>query len=169
MDPDRNIVLTGFMGTGKSTVGRLVAERLGRPFMDTDEEIVRRTGMQIQEIFQQQGEQNFRHIERRLCRFIAAQRGYVVSTGGGMLIDESNREVMLNSSLVICLNAADDEIMTRVKADKTERPLLKGDWRALLEKRRPIYSTIPCQIDTSGKTPEQVADEVIGLWETVSV
>lgn len=169
MSDNRNIVITGFMGTGKSTVGRLVAEKLGRPFMDTDEELVRRVGMSIPEIFQRQGEQGFRHIERRLCRFLAAQGGYVVSTGGGMLVDDSNRDVTLASSFVICLTAAPDIIMTRLKQDTVERPLLKGDWLGLLEKRRTIYDSIPNQIDTSGKTPEQVADEIVQLWQTVSV
>lgn len=169
MTDNRNIVITGFMGTGKSTVGRLVAEKLGRPFMDTDEELVRRVGMSIPEIFQRQGEQGFRHIERRLCRFLAAQGGYVVSTGGGMLIDESNRDVMSASGWVVCLTADPEVIMTRLKQDTVERPLLKGDWYGLLEKRRPIYDTIPNQIDTTGKTPEQVANEIIQLWQTVSV
>lgn len=164
----RNIVITGFMGTGKSTVGRLVAERLGRVFIDTDEEIVRRVGMTIPEIFQRQGEQGFRHIERRVCRFLAAQDSYVISTGGGMLVDESNREVMISSGVVICLTATPDVIKARLTADKTERPLLKGDWRALLEKRQPAYAAIPHQIDTSDKTPEQIAEEVIELWHKIS-
>ena len=166
---DRNIVITGFMGTGKSTVGKLVAEKLGRPYLDTDEEIVRRIGMSIPEMFERDGEERFRHIERRMCRFLAAQRGYVISTGGGMLVDESNREVMLASGFVVCLNATPDIIAERLKADKTERPLLKSDWRALFAKRRSAYAEIPNQVDTTGKTPEAIADEIIQLWQTVSV
>jgi shikimate kinase len=169
MSDNRNLVITGFMGTGKSTVGRLVARKLGRPFMDTDEELVRRVGMSIPEIFERQGEQGFRHIERRLCRFLSAQGGYVISTGGGMLIDESNREVMLASSFVICLTADPETIMNRLKQDTVERPLLKGDWRGLLEKRQPVYDSIPNQLDTTSKTPEQVADEIVQLWQIVSV
>ena len=169
MNKDRNIVVTGFMGTGKSTVGQLVAEKLGRPYLDTDEEIVRRIGMSIPEVFQRDGEERFRHIERRMCRFLAAQGGYVISTGGGMLVDESNRDVMLASGFVVCLNATPETIAERLKADKTERPLLKGDWRILLAKRQPAYSAIPNQIDTTGKTPETIADEIIQLWQTVSV
>ena len=166
---DSNIVVTGFMGTGKSTVGQLVAEKLGRPYLDTDEEIVRRIGMSIAEMFQHDGEERFRHIERRMCRFLAAQGGYVISTGGGMLVDESNRDVMLASGFVVCLNASPEAIAERLKADKTERPLLKGDWRALLEKRQSAYSAIPNQVDTTGKSPETIADEIIQLWQTVSV
>lgn len=166
---DRNVVVTGFMGTGKSTIGKLLAEKLGRPFMDTDEEIERRVGMSIPEIFRRDGEARFRHIERRMCRFLAAQNGYVISTGGGMLVDESNREVMLASGFVVCLTATAEAIAERLKVDKAERPLLKGDWRALLEKRRAAYSAIPHQIDTTGKTPEAITEEIIQLWQTVLV
>jgi shikimate kinase len=166
---DRNIVITGFMGTGKSTVGKLVAEKLDRPYLDTDEEIVRRIGMSIPEMFERDGEDRFRHIERRMCRFLAAQGGYVISTGGGMLVDESNRDVMLASGFVVCLNATPEVIAERLKADKTERPLLKGDWRALLAKRKSAYAEIPNQIDTTGKMPETIASEIIHLWQTVSV
>jgi shikimate kinase len=169
MSDNRNIVITGFMGTGKSTVGRLVAEKLGRPFIDTDQELVRRVGMSIPEIFRNQGEQGFRHLERRVCRFLAAQGGYVISTGGGMLVDEANREVMMASGLVICLTAHPDTIMARLKDDPVERPLLKGDWRGLLEKRRPAYDSIPYQVNTDNKTPEAVTNEIIELWQTESV
>jgi shikimate kinase len=166
---DRNIVITGFMGTGKSTVGRLVAEKLNRPFLDTDEEISRRKGMTVAEIFKHEGEQNFRHIERRLCRFLAAQTGYVVSTGGGMLVDETNRDVMLASGLVVCLSASPETIASRLKEDPAERPLASGDWRALLEKRRAAYAEIPHQIDTTDKTPQEVAEEVVHLWGEVAL
>ncbi len=166
---DRNIVITGFMGTGKSTIGRLVAERLQRPYLDTDAEIVSRVGMSIPEIFARQGEAGFRHIERRMCRFLASQRGYVISTGGGMLVDDGNREVMLASGFVVCLTASPDVIAKRLLGDPEDRPLLQGDWRGLLEKRRPAYESIPIQIDTSNRTPEEIAEEIIKLWQAASV
>jgi len=165
---DRNIVITGFMGTGKSTVGRRVAELLGRPMVDTDEEIVKRVGMAIPEIFATYGEDGFRHIEKRICRFYAAHRGYVIATGGGMLVDEGNREVMVASGFVVCLSAAPEVIRQRLMKDAAERPLLAGDWLALLEKRRPAYAEIPYQMDTSTRTPEEVAQEIVRLWQNES-
>ncbi len=167
MSNDHNIIITGFMGTGKTTVGRLVAEKLGRPFTDTDEEIVRRTGRSIPDIFAQDGESNFRHIERRMSRFLAAQHGLVIATGGGMLVDESNRDVMLASGLVVCFNASPEAILQRVKNDPIERPLLKGDWRVLLEKRAEAYASIPNQLDTTGKTPDEIAGEIVVLWQQI--
>jgi shikimate kinase len=164
MKPESNIVITGFMGTGKSTAGQLVAAQLNRPFLDTDAEIEKRVGKRVAQIFADDGEAAFRHIERRMCRFLAAQEGYVISTGGGMLVDEGNREVMLSSGLVVCLSATPEILLQRLQADKAERPLLRGDWRGLLEKRRPAYEAIPCQIDTTGKTAEAVATEIIALW-----
>lgn len=169
MSRDCNIVLTGFMGTGKSTVGKLVAEKLGRPFVDTDEEIVKQAGKAIPEIFAQAGEAVFRHMERRVCRFFAGQSGYVIATGGGMLVDEGNRAVMLTSGLVVCLNGSPEAIQQRLQTDHTERPLLKGDWQSLLEKRRPAYNTIPNQIDTNDRSPAQIAEEIVGLWQKASM
>ncbi len=166
---DRNIVIAGFMGTGKTSVGRRVAEMLGRPFVDTDEEIVKRVGMAIPEIFSTYGEEGFRNIEKRICRFYAAQRGHVIATGGGMLVDEGNREVMMASGFVVCLNAPPEVIRQRLLADPEERPLLGGDWLALLEQRKPAYAEIPFQVDTSDKSSEQVAEELVSLWQSTSV
>ncbi|HEX2908110.1 MAG TPA: shikimate kinase [Phototrophicaceae bacterium] len=170
MSSNRNIVITGFMGTGKTTVGRLVAEKLGRPFIDTDAEIVKHAGMPIPELFAQQGEANFRYIERRLCRFLAAQEGYVISTGGGMLVDGSNCAVMLASGMVVCLNATPEAVQQRLQHEAAGRPLLQGDWRGLWEQRRAAYAAIPVQIETTNKAPETIAQEIVELWQqTVSV
>jgi shikimate kinase/3-dehydroquinate synthase len=160
-----NIVLTGFMGTGKTTVGKLVADMTGRPFLDTDDKIVERAGMSIPEIFVRLGEARFREIEKEVCRDLASQDGLVVATGGGMLVDDENRSLMESSALVVCLNAAPDAIEERVAGDN-ERPLLKSDWKGLLERRRAAYATISYQVDTTGKTPEQVAQEIVALLHT---
>lgn len=165
MSNDRNIVITGFMGTGKTTVGQLVAAQLNREFIDTDAEIVRRTGRSIPSIFAQDGEATFRALEGRLCRFLGAHRGFVIATGGGMLVDEGNRRVMLASGLVVCLGASAEAIEKRIGDTADDRPLLRKDWQALLERRLVAYAAIPHQIDTTDKTPVTVAEEIVALWQ----
>jgi len=166
---DHNIVITGFMGTGKSTVSRLVAEKLGRMLVDTDAEIEKRIGKPVARIFAEEGETYFRLVERRMCRFLAAQRGFVISTGGGMLVDDGNRDVMLASGTVVCLTADPEVLAERLRADQSDRPLMRGNWRGLLEQRRSAYESIPIQIDTSHKSPDQIADEIVALCQTASV
>lgn len=155
------------MGTGKTTVAKKVAERLGRTFIDTDEKIVEQAGKSIPEIFAQDGEAVFRHHERRVCRFYAGQSGYVIATGGGMLVDDENRRVMLASGLVVCLMASKAAIRERL-AGQTGRPLFSGDWEALYDRRAEAYAAIPHQIDTTSRTPDEVVEEVIRLWQTES-
>jgi 3-dehydroquinate synthase len=172
-----NIVLTGFMGTGKTSVGRLIAQQLNRPFVDTDEEIVGRAGMSIPEIFVNVGEARFRHLEKEVARELATRRGLVIATGGGMLVDEENRTLMQQSALVVCLNAEPEVLIERLMSasEVEERPLLKENpvenMRALLEKRRAAYATISYQVDTNGKTVEQLAQEIVAMiqssWLTV--
>ena len=162
-----NIVITGFMGTGKSCVGQLVAEWLGRDFVDMDLLIEEREGCSISEIFATQGEPYFRALERGLCRGLAAQSDLVIATGGGALIDPVNREVMGCSGVLFCLRCSSDEILRRL-ARAEDRPLLDVQDRrrriqALLAQRREVYARIPHQIETTGKTIEQVAEEVIRL------
>ncbi|MCL4248933.1 MAG: shikimate kinase [Anaerolineae bacterium] len=158
------IVLTGFMGTGKSTVGQAVAARLGWRFVDSDAEIVTRAGLSIPEIFAQQGEPAFRRIEREVvCALVDGQQ-LVIATGGGALIDEETRAYALAHALAICLTATPEAIAARLVGD-TERPLLKGDWRVLLERRRPIYESFAHQLDTTGKAPEALVEEVLAIWQ----
>lgn len=162
-----NIVLTGFMGTGKSTTGKLIARRLKWSFVDADEEIVRRSGMPIPQIFAQYGEPHFRQIEREVCRDLAARQQTVIATGGGMLVDPANREVMQASGLVVCLTASPRTLARRLRGDGS-RPLASGDWRGLLARRKAAYDAIPVQIDTSGRRPADVAAEIITLWQNLT-
>ena len=168
MDRERraNLILTGFMGTGKTTVGRLVAERLGFAFVDTDAIIEERHGP-IASIFAERGEAAFREIERGLAQELAARSGLVISTGGRFMLDEANAEVLGGTGTVCCLVAEPEEIHRRVSADRspTERPLLTGpDPRAriveLLAERAPLYARFP-QVATDGRTPSEIADEVV--------
>lgn len=169
MTANANLVLTGFMGTGKSSVARCVAERLGRPFIDMDEVIVERVGKTIPEIFQLFGERTFREIERGLSEELSRQSGLVIATGGGCLIDEHNRKQFMQSGLVICLDCEAEQIVQRLQGDSS-RPLLWGDSpeqrvRDLLAQRRQAYSRIPHHIDTTHRSIKEVAEDVIRLYQ----
>lgn len=153
------------MGTGKSTVGRLVAAELGREFVDTDDVIVSRHGP-VDKIFADHGEAYFRAIECELARELGAQGGLVVATGGGMLIQDDVRDALAGDSL-FCLTAASDVIVARVLADQSGpiRPMLAGaDAEAnvvrLLAERAGRYRQFD-QVDTDGLTPTEVAAEIL--------
>lgn len=163
-DPQRNLVLTGFMGTGKTTVGQLVAHELNMPFIDSDQEIITRTGMPIPELFARFGESGFRQVETVMCKWLASRKGIVIATGGGMLVNVHNLAVMRSSGLVVCLTAAPEVLKERLQSS-ADRPLA-ANWEELLEKRRSAYAAIPNHIDTTGKTPAQVTAEVISLWQS---
>jgi shikimate kinase len=163
-----NVVLTGFMGTGKSTVGRLLARRLAYEFVDTDEVIEQRHGP-IPAIFAQRGEAGFRALERTVARELAERRGLVISTGGRMMLDAANVAALGRSGRVFCLVATAEEILQRVTADDgtIDRPLLAGeDPRRkvveLLAERAPGYARFD-QIDTSGRSPDAIAAELAEL------
>ncbi len=161
-----NILLTGFMASGKSAVGRSLAQRLGREFVDLDELIVSRTGMSIPDIFLQQGEQAFRSMESELCRELAAQDGLVIATGGGTLVNASNRALFTSNSLLIRLHCSVEETLRRLDLNGAPgRPLLEvSDRRAeidrLLAAREPAYSAIPWQIDTTALSVGEIVDQI---------
>jgi shikimate kinase len=132
--------------------------------VDAGEEIVKRAGMSIAQIFECDGEIGFRALEKQVCRDLAAERGLVIATGGGMLVDDENRQQMLETGFVVCLDASPEVISARLSfAD--DRPLA-GDWAALLDKRRAAYAAIPIHIDTTDKTVEDIAEEIVGLWRS---
>lgn len=163
MNDDRpNLVLTGFMGTGKSTAGHFAAQMTGMPLVDTDKLIAERAGMPIRDVFRAYGEPEFRRIERELCADIAAKRGQVIATGGGMLIDPANLSAMMENGVVICLWTPAEELRRRLTGDPS-RPLA-GDWETILQNRQQIYEAMPHHIYTEGKLPEQVAEEAVAIW-----
>ncbi len=164
---ERNIVITGFMGTGKTAVGEEVARRLGRPFVDMDAVIEQREGRSIAQIFAEEGEPYFRRLEAALVKELAAARGLVIATGGGALIPEENRRAMTATGIIVCLWADEETLIQRLESD-TSRPLLaRPDWKAylreLLTRRRPAYERLPHHVDTTGKTVAEVADHIIAL------
>ncbi len=163
--PGMNIVLTGFMGTGKSSVGREVARRLGRDFVDMDDEIVARAGKPISEIFQQEGEGAFRALEAEVCRQLSERHGLVIATGGGALVDPANRRHVIASGPVFCLGCAPEGILGRL-AGAQDRPLLdvtdrREEIARLLGTRQEAYAAIPRQIDTTHLTVVEAAERVI--------
>jgi shikimate kinase len=163
----KNITLAGFMGTGKSTVGRLVAERLGWRFVDTDVIIEARSGRTIAEIFAQDGESAFRQLEAEVCPEMAALCHQVIAVGGGALLNPTIRECVQQHGLLIALTCDLDEIIRRV-GDPPARPLYIPDREhlaRLLASRAEHYASLPYHINTTHLTPEQVAEEVFRLWQ----
>ncbi|MBK8049407.1 MAG: 3-dehydroquinate synthase [Anaerolineales bacterium] len=164
---NRNIVLTGFMGTGKSTVGRLLAAELGRRFVDMDVVLEAQYGKPISAVFAEEGEEHFRAAEALLCRTLAADPGLVISTGGGALLNPESRAAFSETGVIVCLMASEDEILRRLAA-ADDRPLLAGEEgkrreriHALLRQRRAVYGSFPAQIDTDGLKPEEVVERVL--------
>lgn len=174
---NRRIILTGFMGTGKTTTGKMVAERLGIPFVDLDEEISRRAQRSIAEIFAQEGEPAFRRLESRLLRQILELKNenVVLATGGGTLLSPSNRLLCEQAGVVVCLTCRPEVLKERLRAGEiAERPLLntehpEGALQTLWEERQKTYAEIFWQLDTSRKTPDQVAESIIRIAEILTM
>lgn len=163
------IAITGFMGTGKSTVGRMVASELGLPHVDTDARIHAKAGRSIPAIFADDGEERFRELETRALKEALQSGACVLSTGGGMLIREENRRILREAGPVICLTASVDEILERVATDGS-RPLLAVDdpaakVGALLAERAAVYAQADYEVDTSGLEPAAVRDRVMDVLE----
>ena len=161
----RNLVLTGFMGTGKTTVGRILADRLRLGFVDTDEVIESRAGP-IPKIFEREGESGFRELERSVARDLAGRTGLVIATGGRMMLDGECAACLEPEADVFCLTAEPDTIIERI-GGTAQRPLLaRSDAservRELLAERAEGYGRF-ASVDTEGRSPEEVADAVMSL------
>jgi shikimate kinase len=160
----RTIVLMGFMGTGKSEVGRRLAQRLGRAFVDTDQLVEERTGRRIAAIFADDGEPAFRALEREAVANAASRGGAVVAVGGGAVLDPENVRVLRAAGILVHLTARPEVILRRV-GDGSQRPLLAGDPQTtvlqLLAEREPAYAAAAdVTVDTSERTAEQVVEEI---------
>src|SRR5271157_5567727 len=160
-----NLALIGFMGTGKTSAGRLVAEQLHFDFLDTDELIQTRTGRTIADIFSKNGETAFRALERDVVADLAGRTKTVISTGGGLPANPENLAALKAHALVVCLWASPERIWERVR-NQSHRPLLQdadpqGKIRNLLEMRKPFYRQADVLIDTDGRSAREVAQQVI--------
>jgi shikimate kinase len=171
---DRGISLVGYRGTGKSTVGRILADRLGRPFADLDREVEQRAGRPIRAIFEEQGEPAFRDLESRALGELTARiRGGVIATGGGAILSESNRRALGEFGFVAWLTADAETLARRLQGARRgvdDRPALTAagtlnEIDEVLRARSPLYRQAADEVvDTPGRTPEQVAEAVLRAW-----
>jgi len=167
---DKNIIFTGFMGTGKTTVGKLLAERLGRHFIDTDELIEERQGMSIPEIFATLGEPAFRKMETDIATELGQKEGLVISTGGRLMLDPANVEALSVNGRVFCLVATPQEILSRIESDSDHhRPLLDvpnpGEQIVeLLQERKRGYQRF-LKMATDEKHPSEITDNLLNFLQ----
>ena len=164
-----NIVLVGFMGTGKSTVGQVIAQKLGFHFIDTDDVIEQTSKAKISDIFAEHGEVYFRDLESQAVKSVALMKNQVVATGGGVVLRSSNIDLLRTGGPIFCLNATPKAIWDRVRSSQS-RPLLRGPdplkkIETLLDKRAPYYALADHQIETTGVSVDRVANEIISYIE----
>src|SRR5512136_1498151 len=169
---ESNLILTGFAGTGKTTVGQLIAQRLGRRFVDTDQQIEQRAGKSVAAIFAEDGEDRFRAWEAEMCEALSEPQGLIIATGGWTLGPPKNRQAMQCGGRVMCLWAEPDAILARL-SDRRDRPLLAGDdhaakLRDLLKKREEVYRSFAWQIDTTKMDAAEVMLQIMALYGSIS-
>ena len=163
----RSLYLVGMMGSGKTSTGRPLAERLGYGFVDADAVIEQAAGCSIPEIFQRDGEEGFRAIEHQVLSAISQRHSLVVATGGGVVTQRENWG-LLHSGIVIWLDVVQEQLLQRLQADSTVRPLLQTEDPAaalgqLLAERQPLYSEADLTVVINDETPDTVADGILQL------
>ena len=163
----RSLYLVGMMGSGKTSTGRPLAERLGYGFVDADAVIEQAAGCSIPDIFDRDGEAGFRSLESQVLSAISQRHSLVVATGGGVVTQPENWG-MLHSGIVIWLDVVPDQLLQRLNADSTVRPLLQtadpeAALNALLNERRPLYAEADLTLVINDETPEAVADGILQL------
>ncbi|MCK4325714.1 shikimate kinase [bacterium] len=163
----KNIVLLGFMGTGKTAVGKKVAEKLKMEYLDVDDLIGEEAGISISEIFSRFGEEHFRNLESKMVERASQYENRVMATGGGIVLRKENMDNLRKKGILICLTAQPELILERTKSEH-HRPLLEVDYplatiKELLKFRAPYYAQADYSIDTSPLTVDQVVEEVMKL------
>ena len=167
----RSLYLVGMMGSGKTSTGRPLAERLGYGFVDADAVIEQAAGCSIPDIFDRDGEAGFRSLESQVLSAISQRHSLVVATGGGVVTQPENWG-MLHSGIVIWLDVVPDQLLQRLNADSTERPLLQtadpeAALNALLNERRPLDAEADLTVVINEETPETVADGILQLMPSL--
>ncbi len=162
-----NIALIGFMGTGKTAVGKVLAEKLGRKFVELDSLIEQKAGKSIPQIFQQDGEPTFRELEIEVTKEISTGKNLVIACGGGIVLNKINIDRLKSSSVIVCLTASPNIILKRTMSDGEDRPLLNvsdraSEIRGLLKFRKPFYErAADIRINTSKLDIDSVAEQII--------
>ncbi len=163
-----NIVLVGFMGTGKTSVGKVLSKKLKRALVDVDTFIEKKQKMTIREIFERRGELFFRELEKKAVAEIAKSKKHVITTGGGAVVDPANVDALKASGVLVALTATPETIYARVRFSRT-RPLLSenedplGQIKRLLSSREPYYAKSDLFVPTDGMKPSAVADQIVAL------
>lgn len=166
-----NIILVGFMGSGKTATAKEISKILGFRFWDMDQWIENETNENIQDIFKKKGEAFFRQLETKAVLWLKGKKNYVISTGGGAWLQEENRKNLLKSGWCIWLKVSAEGVWKRIGKHLEQRPLLTGTpnpqatIESLLNERNPYYSLAHISFDTSGKSPEQVAFEILETFK----
>ena len=155
-----NIVLVGFMGTGKTSIGKRLATRLRMRYMDTDDIIERDSGRCISDIFSEDGEETFRELESKAVRKVSKLNNHIISTGGGVVLKEANMVALKRNGIIFCLTATPEEIYRRVQ-HQSHRPLLQtpdplAKIKLMLEDRQPYYAKADYTVETTGCSFEAV-------------
>jgi len=162
---DKSIVFIGFMGVGKTTIGKKVATILNRDFIDIDERIEKEYNMPVSQIFAEFGETEFRDREKSLIASLAEQKQKIISVGGGAFLQQEIREICLASCIVIFLELSLEAWKDRLELIIDSRPVLKGksieEMEELFYKRQDIYRNHHVQISTDHKSAEEIADQIV--------
>lgn len=165
-----NIILTGFMGAGKSSVGKILAKKTGMDVVDTDDVIEGEAGMSISFIFKRHGEEHFRELEKKVVEKVSNLENSIIITGGGVVLDKENMTALRKNGTIVYLHAEPDTVYERLK-DDAARPLLKvthpnREIKRILNSREPFYKDHDHQIDTDDLTIDQVADRILDILKS---